>query len=262
MKPVRIRPLIGIAAVLALTAGACAGVSAAEKAPAAKADHFKSGLDRYQSGAYPEAAREFAQLAASGFESAAVYYNLGNSWVKAGEVGKAAWAYERAHLLDPRDEDIRFNRALLRTALGDAPRQDVDVLDPVRELLEKVRTSEIELALQIVTVLLTLWMLGFAYARPLRALFGTLFWLTLVVSSAVGLAAWIRWSDVRYPAAVVQEKEVFVRYGPGVTNSRAYPLKQGALLRIEKRSGDWYLVRLTSGQAGWIPTAAVLKVEP
>lgn len=240
---------------------------AAMASPAAAADdtrvaHFENAVALYQKGNFGEAAGEFARYAAAGSESAAVYYNLGNSWLKAGDLGKAVWAYERAYLLDPRDEDIRFNRSLAKAAAGEPPVQDAGILGPVQRLLDYVRTSEIELALQILTVLLALWMLAFAYARSWRALFGTLFWITVLVSTLVWGAAWLRWNDVRYPAAVVQEKEVFVRYGPAESNSRARQLKAGASLRIEKQSGDWYLVRLAGGQAGWIPKSAVLRVTP
>lgn len=229
---------------------------------AASKSGFDAAVELYQKGQNKEAALEFGRLASEGMETPSVYYNLANSWLKSGQTGKAVWAYERAYLLDPRDEDIRFNRNLVKAALGEPVQSDAGVLEPVKRLLDFVRTSEIELVLQLSTVLLVLWMLGFAYLRSVRALFGTLFWITVLVSTLVWGAAWIRWSEVRYPAAVIQEKEVFVRYGPAESNSKSQQLKEGASLRIEKQSGDWYLVRLSNGQAGWIPTSAVLRVTP
>lgn len=250
-----------IARVLTGVFVAVAGFSALAAADS-RVQTFESGTALYQKGSFKEAAAEFGRLVAGGFESPSVYFNLGNSWVKSGQIGKAVWAYERAFILDPRDEDIRFNRNLLKAALGEPLTQDAGVLEPVRNLLDYVRTSEIELALQLSTVLLVLWMLGFTYVRPLRALFGTLFWISFLASTLVWGSVWIRWNDIRYPAGVIQEKEVFVRYGPAESNSKAYQLREGASLRIEKQSGDWYLVRLASGQAGWIPKSAVLRVTP
>jgi hypothetical protein len=226
------------------------------------AGNFQKGVELYQGGKFKEAALEFGRLAAAGTESAAVYYNLANSWVRSGQTGKAVWAYERAFLMDPRDEDIRFNRALLKAALGEPTGPPAGILEPVQRLLDHVRTVEIELALQAVTVLLVVWMLAFAYLRSWRALFGTLFWITALVAVVIGCAAWIRWTEVRFEAAVVQQKEVFVRYGPTESDSKARQLKEGAGLRIEKRSGDWYLVRLANGQTGWIPKDAVIRVYP
>lgn len=223
---------------------------------------FDKGVELYQAGRFADAALEFGRLAASGSGSPAIYFNLANSWLRSGEIGKAVWAYERAFVLDPRDEDIRFNRALVRAALGEPSAPAPGALEPVLRLLDYVRTAEIELAMQLSTFLLVIWMLGFTYLRSWRPFFGTVFWITFLVSILVWGAVWLRWNEVRYPAAVVQQKEVFVRYGPTESDSKARQLKAGALLRIEKRSGDWYLVRLSNGQAGWIPKDSVLKVDP
>ena len=38
-----------------------------------------------------------------------VYYNLGNAYFKLDSLGVAAWAYTKAHLISPRNEDIRYN---------------------------------------------------------------------------------------------------------------------------------------------------------
>lgn len=235
-----------------------AGLASAVPAPAAS---FETGVALYQKGQFQEAAAEFGRLAAAGTETPSVYYNLANSWLKAGQIGKGVWALERAYWLDPRDEDIRFNRALVKAALGE-PVADAGVLEPVERVLGYVRTSEIELALQMSTILLVLCMLACAYVRSFRALFGTLFWILLLISTLVWGAAGLRWNEVRHPAAVIQEKEVFVRYGPAESNSKSHQLKEGAMLRIEKQSGDWYLVRLAGGQSGWIPKSAVLRVTP
>ncbi|MBP9733304.1 MAG: SH3 domain-containing protein [Candidatus Omnitrophica bacterium] len=240
-----------------------AAEQAADHPPAAvPAGNFAKGVDLYKAAKFKEAAVEFGRVAASGTESSAVYFNLGNSWIRSGELGRGIWAYERAFVMDPRDEDIRFNRALVKAALGESTAPEAGILEPVQRLLDYVRTSEVELALQISTILLVLCMLAFAYIRPWRAFFGTIFWITLLVSTLVWGAAWIRWNEIRYPAAVVRQKEVFVRYGPTEADSKARQLKEGASLRIQKQSGDWYLVRLSSGQTGWIPKDSVLKVYP
>lgn len=56
-----------------------------------------------------------------------LYMNLGNAWLKMDEVAKAILYYERAYLLDPSDDDIKFNLELART-------KTVDKVNPVNEL--------------------------------------------------------------------------------------------------------------------------------
>lgn len=269
MKPVLVFSKRNYWAVLAASFMilAAAPSFAADAAPVGSqgevpAGNFAKGVELYKAAKFKEAAVEFGRVAAAGAESSAVYFNLGNSWVRSGEIGRGIWAYERAFVMDPRDEDIRFNRALVKAALGEATAPEAGILEPVQRLLDYVRTTEVELALQISTICLVLCMLAFAYIRPWRAFFGTIFWIALLVSTLVWGAAWIRWDEIRYPAAVVRQKEVFVRYGPTEADSKARQLKEGASLRIQKQSGDWYLVRLSSGQTGWIPKDSVLKVYP
>ena len=51
--------------------------------------------------------------------NATLYMNLGNAWLKRDEVAKAILYYERAYLLDPSDNDIKFNLELARTKTVD-----------------------------------------------------------------------------------------------------------------------------------------------
>src|SRR5262249_51780115 len=65
---------------------------------------------------YADAAAVYEQIIARGVESGAVDFNLGNAHVKAGDVGRAVLAYERARRLLPAAPALaatpRFARAL------------------------------------------------------------------------------------------------------------------------------------------------------
>lgn len=53
--------------------------------------------------------------------SAKLYYNLGNSYYRMGELGKAILAYERALRLDPTDQNARFNLEFVNARITDRP---------------------------------------------------------------------------------------------------------------------------------------------
>ena len=59
--------------------------------------------------------------------SADVYYNLGNSYYKAGEIAKAVLNYERALLMKPGNSDIRANLEVARA-------KTIDKVEPVPEV--------------------------------------------------------------------------------------------------------------------------------
>ncbi len=82
----------------------------APKAEIGKANSdFQKGNEFYQKGDYQQAVEMYETALATGYESAELYYNLGNSYFKSNQIGKTILNYERAKKLAPRDEDILFN---------------------------------------------------------------------------------------------------------------------------------------------------------
>jgi tetratricopeptide (TPR) repeat protein len=73
--------------------------------------HFNAGDALYRLGKFPEGAREFLNSSASPTDSIAAmsYYNLGNSMFKSGDLKGAAEAYKRSLLINPDDEDAKYN---------------------------------------------------------------------------------------------------------------------------------------------------------
>ncbi len=63
----------------------------------------------YKSDQYREAAEGYLNLVEKGFKSGHLYYNLGNAYFRLGDLGKAILYYEKARLLIPRNDDLRFN---------------------------------------------------------------------------------------------------------------------------------------------------------
>ena len=62
---------------------------------------FNRGVSRYTQQEYNEASLIFEEIIAKGDVSSEVYYNLGNSYYKSGELGKSILSFERARLLNP-----------------------------------------------------------------------------------------------------------------------------------------------------------------
>ena len=67
---------------------------------------------------YASAAAAYEKMTQTGPVSAAVYFNLGNAWFKAGQIGRAICAYRRARELAPRDPDVRANLQFARSQPG------------------------------------------------------------------------------------------------------------------------------------------------
>ena len=70
---------------------------------------MQSGNTFYQKENYEAAAKEYESVLENGYESAPLYYNLGNSYFRLNELGKAILNYEKALKLEPGDEDVIYN---------------------------------------------------------------------------------------------------------------------------------------------------------
>ena len=73
------------------------------------AQGYNEGNELYRQGDYFEAAARYENVLKQGIRNGFLYYNLGNAYFKAGEIGRSVLAYERALRLVPGDEDVRVN---------------------------------------------------------------------------------------------------------------------------------------------------------
>ena len=117
MKPRSLKMLahgVGLACVLSLGSGDAS----------AQDEIVARGNEAYQAGDFAAAIDAYVAVLEAGFESADLHYNLGNAYFKAGDLGRAILAWERARVRAPGDADVEANLELAR-------RLTVDVVEPM-----------------------------------------------------------------------------------------------------------------------------------
>lgn len=207
---------------------------------------------------YADAAAVYERILAGGVESGAVHFNLGNAYLKAGDVGRAVLAYERARRLDPGDPDLRANLDFARELARDVVEPPV-VERIVFPLAPHVSTST--LALAAAAVWWAVWLAlatGALAPRAAPAARG--------VAAAAGLALAVvagsglyRWWTVERPAfaVVVARDDVSVRSEPTPSATALFVAKPGTTLAVERRREDAALVTARDGRRGWLETSAL-----
>ncbi len=81
-------------------------------------DAFRNANLLYEDGNFEEAARSYEHLARLGYQDATLYYNLGNSYYRMEDTGRALLNYLRAKRLAPFDDDIDANLELVLESVG------------------------------------------------------------------------------------------------------------------------------------------------
>lgn len=80
----------------------------------------------------------YKEILEAGDHSAALYYNLANSYYRLNQVGESIFYFEKARQLDPKDEDLNINIVFAQNMAIDA----VEVLpkSQITLLSEKIFT--------------------------------------------------------------------------------------------------------------------------
>lgn len=212
---------------------------------------------------YRRAAADFEALAASGVRNASLEYNLGNTYFRLGDLGRAVLHYRRALRLDPRHTDASANLEYVRQR--------------VKPYLSPTAGTEL-------TRRLLFWQYGTSRQQRFwaAAIFSAAGWLLLLLRlrwpsgpllvaaltcislglANGGLIAWELRSEQLEPAAVLVRGEHVLRRGRGEAYepARSEALGPGVELRVLEERAGWVRVRLRNDETGWLPAQAVERV--
>ena len=209
---------------------------------------FDSANKLYEQGKFTDAAAAYQKLLSSGQSSIAVYFNLGNAFFKAGELGRAIAVYHQAQQLAPRDSDLRANLQFARNQVQGP------TLTPGKwqQWLARLTANEWSLlaagAFWIWFALLTIGQVRPALKPALRNyafIFGSA---TGIFSACLALALHARLS----PPAIVITRDAVVRQAPIDEAQSAFTVHDGAELQILDRKDDWLQVTTDPRRIGWL----------
>jgi tetratricopeptide (TPR) repeat protein len=225
-------------------------------------EKFKKGVDDYTAGNFKEALKEWLDIYNTGYRSSSLDYNIGNAYFKSSDIPHAILFYERAYLLDPSDENINYNLEIARTLTTDRF-QEIPELFFIRwfnfvSLLLPVNTwgyiSLISFILCLVFISLYIYSSRYGFKV-------TGFWLALllfVVSFASISFSWQNRSLV-YDShkAIITTPAISGKSSPDTSGTDLFVIHEGTKVTIGEEVGDWYEIRLSDGNKGWVPANAM-----
>jgi len=213
----------------------------------------------YIQGDYLTAISIYEEIIATQGVNATLYMNLGNAWLKRDEVAKAILNYERAYLLDPSDEDIKFNLELART-------KTVDRTNAVNQLFITVWFKKllsimdvkgwgiaVVIAFALTVLLFGVYLFSKKYGvRKLSFSFSVFFLLLSVLSF---IFATTQMGNIRNrETAVIMSPSVTVKSTPSGAGTDLFIIHEGRKVQILDASmKEWVEIRLEDGNTGWIP---------
>jgi len=232
--------------------------AAAAPAPAAAAaqQQFRQAGELARGGDYPKAIAIYEQLAASGVESASLYWNWAQAASARGTMGEALWALLRARELDPADRAVQREIERLREAAN------LDKAEIAPDPLASVARASRRFRLDMVAVLLLVISLAAHAAlkwRPSARRLVPVAWTALAVGIAVAVVP-VAGALARPTGAVVRRGAPLLDAASPTAQSVG-TLREGEVMPILEASGDYVRVEDSSGARGWAAAADVRAVD-
>lgn len=226
---------------------------------------FKQGNKQYTEAKYPDAVRSYQKILDAGYESAVVYFNLGNTFYKSGDLSAALLNYEKAHRLAPGDKDIQHN-------IQFANARTTDKIESVPEfflqrwwrdvfIFFSIKTFSF-LSIALVTLgFLSLILFRFAQLSSIkRAAFyiglGLIFLGVFTILMATNQYGYFQ----LHRQAIVFQSTVTVKSEPVNVSKDLFVIHAGTKITILANSSGWIKIELPNGKIGWILAGATKQI--
>jgi len=226
-------------------------------------DSFFLANQKYSEANYEEAIALYEKLAQAGVSSGPLYYNLGNSYMKLGRLGKSILNYERAKRLMGQDEDLLANLSYVESQLEQAQPKEEYRFYEIAFFWMRDQWSAVGWAISLLGVfnLLFVVLLFAIFLEKVRKPLFSFVWL-LVFATAItfGFCSAKIQATEKEREGVIVETTADARYSPSATGAVAFQLKEGIRAQILRKEGDWVYVRLTRDKTGWVSQGAIEEI--
>jgi tetratricopeptide (TPR) repeat protein len=225
-------------------------------------DILQQANEAYSKNDFTEALNLYEQALKENGESAAVYYNIGNCYYKLNKVGPSILNYERAHLLDPGNKDIRFNLEIARL-------KTVDKIEPVGDFFltewflsvqNLLSTDDWSYFSIVCFILLIAGLFLFFFSRRI-------FIKKLGFYAGIGLLVLVIFGNIfasnqkrkltRRNTAVIFVQTTTIKSSPDNSGTELFILHEGTKVELKSKLGNWNEIETAAGNVGWIKSEEI-----
>jgi len=211
-----------------------------------------SAISAYQKGDYQGALEQFKSLNAQ--PNSALYYNLGNCYLKLNQIPEAITAYFAALKRNPRNRDCIHNLNYAESLLPDRldfPSEIQGIQMALKNLVLSfsIKTHQIFFLISFSVLLFSLFLRnGFIHLREFKPLVTSLLFVTLCSISSLT----VRHIEFNKTQGILKSPQSSIRYAPGLSETEAFVLKAGSRFNIIRMRNNWAQIEVPGGKGGWI----------
>lgn len=223
-------------------------------------NRMKEANTSYAKNDFDQAIKQYLSIIDSGYVSANLYFNLGNSFYKTKNIKKAILYYERAKLMSPADKDIEFNLSMARN-------NTVDKIEAMPELfiltwlksIEQILSENNWAKLSILAFVLSLamflvYLLSKTMAGKKWGFYLGILFLCVTLFSFISGYTLKENQNVRN-TAIVFTPTVTAKSSPSESGNNLFILHEGTKIELLYQVGKWSEIKIADGSRGWIKTS-------
>ena len=228
-------------------------------------DKFYQGVTYFTAGSYKEALDSWTDIYNTGYRSANLNYNIGNAYFKLNDVPSAILFYERAYLLKPADENINYNLQIARTLIVDRF-EEIPELFFIRwyNFISLFLSTNIWAEVSVISFVLFLLLLSlYIYsAKHRHKVIGFMLAMFFLILSLSSFAFTSQNKSLVYNShkAIISNPLVNGKSSPDNSGTDLFVLHEGTKVTIEDEVGEWYEIRLSDGNKGWVPLNSIIII--
>lgn len=212
----------------------------------------------YEATQYDEAIHQYRLLLQQGLESGPLFYNLGNCYLKKGQLGKALLNYERAKRLIPSDADLIANHQYARSFIkGSSSGDALAWHDKVFEGLSgRFSPDGLTISLSVIYTLFMLMLTIRIYSTRMRRYSSGVIVILFVLFILSSLSLYRKVSVIG-KEAIAMTDEVDVKLQPFEKAPLHFTLYEGTKVWILRTEGDWVKILTLNKKAGWVKASHI-----
>ena len=223
---------------------------------------YQNGMDAYKNGQYDFAIQEYESILAKNWDSAELYYNLGNAFFRSGNTAGAVWAFESCLKLSPTHSDAQYNLKLANLKVIDK----MNLPEPPIYLKLYLGMKEQFIPSAWINITLFIFLLfslsvtinRFRFipiVQKLKGLVITIFFISLL------LTFHSIWTYNSLNLGVIYSQTVDVRSEPNTYSTRIFEVHEGLKVSISQLENDWVEIELLDGKTGWISNDQIRLIQ-
>ena len=219
----------------------------------------------YTDGKYQMAIDGYQDILNSGYESAELYYNLGNAYYKLNNIPESNFFYEKARSISPTDEDILINLSFAQNLRIDK----IEKLPITQTQNFKINILNLlsEKGWSVLLIILA-WIACVSFVLYLsvnnsgnKRIFFTQFIILMIGLIVVFTINYEKKKLNNEKFAIIYDKEIEVWSEPNKISELKFLLHEGTKVKQVDTIQDWVNIQLENGTLGWIQSSSIKTLD-